>query len=84
MSDNLEKRDSLTTCESKSINNFGILTKLCTCTIKECVRFLKFKSIPSGVFQERHLRNGHYAPPAQSTTVPHRLLSQQVNILNTI
>lgn len=26
MSNNLEKRDSLTTCESKSINNFGTLT----------------------------------------------------------
>lgn len=46
--------------------------------------FLKFKGISSGVFQKRHLHNGHYAPPAQRATMPHRLLSHQDNILNTI
>lgn len=84
MNNNLEKTESLTTCKSKSINNFGILNKLCTCTIKECVRFFKFKNISSGVPQKQLLRNGHYTPPAQGTTVPDRLLSQQVNIPNTV
>lgn len=40
MNNNLKKkRDNLTTCESKSINHFGILNNLCTWTTKECPDF---------------------------------------------
>lgn len=55
MNNNLEKkRDSLTTCESKSTDNFGILNKLHNWTIKECVWFLR-------VSVQVFFRSGHCA-----------------------
>lgn len=70
MSNNLEKRDSLTTRESKSINNFGTLTNFALAWLKKVSDFINLKVSLQVFFKcgicamatMRHLPRGQLCP----------------------